>query len=162
MYYLTENGGGYTSDNTLPNGAVECTEEQATSGMYKLIEGKPVASVDIAKHLRDFKTKELSSQCKATLLSGFFSSALGENCMYGSTECDQRNLLTLSTINNGGKLYCLKQEQWQFMQHSPEQVKKVLTDWMIFLQANQTKLAQLTETVNSMDLAEIDKVNWHD
>ena len=162
MYFLNENSGGFAVDGVLPDGAVACSEEQALSGTFKLVDGKVTGLAESEKLdvLKDAKKSELSSSLKSALVGGFFSSALGENIEYPSSEIDQKNLLSAALAGVVSGLWC-KQENWKFVSHSPEQIKQVLIDWQTFFNAQQDKyVGLLDDAFKAKTGQKLEKIEW--
>lgn len=64
-------------------------------------------------------------------LTSFKSSALGKSGIYDSDLVQQANLLQILSLNKGGKLRVqLEGEQKQYIFHTKEQVKLVMSDWV--------------------------------
>lgn len=71
--------------------------------------------------------------------SGFKSSALGTEFLYGSKDLDQHNLVITATT--GGSVWAEGPDGWVFRPHTAEQAQQVLRDFTAFRDALRTKLA---------------------
>jgi glycerol uptake facilitator-like aquaporin len=116
------------------------------------------------------KLAELSLACKAQLLGGFTSSALGSAHAYPSNDDDQRNLqsaaIAAQTAPAGWTtpLWCASgtPEAWAFETHTAAQVLQVNADWVSFRAATQSKYADLVSQVNAPNasLATLQAIAW--
>lgn len=73
-----------------------------------------------------------------TIVGGFLSSALGEERSYPSTPLDQTNMLHASVV--GGLLMCALDDDWTLEEHTPEQARQVLTDFVAMRDAARATL----------------------
>lgn len=100
-------------------------------------------------------------------MAGFESSALGQVHTYGSSDSDQRNVLSaaLASQEQAGSwtalLWCASNGAWTFAAHTASQVMQVNDDWLAFRQALQKKCADLIAQIKAAKtVGAVQALNW--
>ena len=115
------------------------------------------------------KINELNKLCKSSIISGFTSSALGEDYHYPSKEIDQANLNASVTASLYPYLestwttpfWCEHNGEWAYHNHTAQQIQQVGQDGKVAILAHLNKNAQLRIQIeNASTLDEINKINW--
>ena len=114
------------------------------------------------------RIRALRFDCLHAITSGFTSSALGKVYTYGSSDTDQANLghdavdAQASDDKWRAPIWCSDAKgQWSLRDHDAKQVAAVFSDFRAMRAAAQSKLASLTERVNTAKSGDIVKaVAW--
>lgn len=128
--------------------------------------GQPQALAAALDQLRTAKAAELRRACRAALLGGFTSSALGAIRAYPSTPSDQQNLsdallTALPSPSLETPLWCTNSAGWAFQPHTALQVGQVHSDWVTFRIAQQRKLLLLqTSTDTAASAQALAAITW--
>lgn len=116
---------------------------------------------------QDLQCQRVSAACAASLMAGFESSALGQVHTYGSSDSDQRNVLSaaLASQEQAGSwtalLWCASNGAWTFAAHTASQVMQVNDDWLAFRQALQKKCADLIAQIKAAKtVGAVQALNW--
>jgi hypothetical protein len=168
LYYLIEYNGqivnGTSFDDTLPIGAVECTEDVYRNCVeYSIANGAlvPLASSVLLSQAQAAQIAALSAACQSYLLAGFSSSALGSAHTYPSTLTDQQNQASVAAAGTGGNLWCESGTVWSLTAHTAVQATQVVSDWKTYLNAAQTRLQTLITSVNAAaTVAAAQAISW--
>jgi hypothetical protein len=175
-YFLVDAGGaiigtGCTPDGTFPNGAIECDQQQNQNPHgYSIIGGEvietPPSGAELLAAAQAAKIAELSAACKASIVSGFTSSALGAAYTYPAKDTDQQNLASSvidSLLANGAAgwvtpFWCADASgDWEFRAHTAAQIQKVGQDAKAAVLAAMAKNQTLAGQVAAA--ATVDAVN---
>ncbi len=125
--------------------------------------GNPVAvdpsSLLTVAEIQLAQINRLREACRATIESGFTSSAVGSSYTYPSGPTDQRNLadaMNASMVPDLASswttlLWCqsASANTWALSPHTARQVQQVHSDWIAFRVSQQMKLMNLTTQVNA-------------
>lgn len=109
------------------------------------------------------KMVELKELCKYELLGGFTSDALGSSHVYSSEYENQVNLSEAVSRNTPVNYKCMEVSTAvkNRKRHTPNQVKQVQQDWILFKEA---KFAQLDELILQIENAttedEVNAIVW--
>lgn len=116
------------------------------------------------------KVAELSAACKAVILSGFESSALGTTYSYPAKDTDQQNLASsvLASVLPGvaadweTPFWCAdEQGAWAFRLHTAAQIQQVGKDGKAAILAAMTKNQQLADQVMAAKtVADVQAITW--
>jgi hypothetical protein len=114
---------------------------------------------------KNLKISELDRQCTESILGGFYSSASGQEIIYGYDEKDQSNLnFQLNAINAGIEtepVYWKGKGQQSFLPYTFEQFKQICSDAKIHFKTKYMKYQQLLQQVNEATTQEeIDAIVW--
>lgn len=113
--------------------------------------------------LKQQKIDELRNLCNTTILSGFYSSASGENLLFGSDETDQLNLLgQMAALSVSVEPIVWKVKGiLQFVQLSKEQFTQLYLDGKTHKETNMLKYFGLVSQVNAAQtIEEIENIVW--
>lgn len=125
-----------------------------------------VCDIELAKRVKSSKIREA---CRADILNGFVSYALGEEFFYPYTLIDQQNLnnaLVLSSIETNPtwltQAWCRDVAgNWTFANHTAAQIQKVGVDGRAHFEAKTVKNANLqAQIVSTTTQEEIDLIVW--
>ena len=158
-------GGILQEDNTyvyeIP---INCVDVPLQGSFYKPQWDNNIKQwVDVGEleELNDIKhsvINKLNNDCERQILSGFTSNALGDTYEYKSDRDDQSNLIGVVAGGEGGYFKC-KLNDWEYLPHTHEQIKKVLNDGknykLTLLQQNQAKKE---DVMNAKSVAEIEEI----
>jgi hypothetical protein len=165
----------------IPADAVNITDAEfrtlldaraAGQEIYAGPDGKPLARppakpspAEQAGLLHASKVTEINSACEATIIGGFWSSALGAAHQYSSQLDDQLNL-TGSVLRGADMPYACRDQQGlkAFRVHTVAQLRQVGDDFTLFklqlLQyANELK-QQLDQALTAGDVDALERVTW--
>lgn len=96
---------------------------------------------------RAAKVAALRLAADAAITDGFASSALGAPHVYPSATTDQANLVQAAT-GGGGALWCADADgAWSFLDHTADQSRAALADFVAARTLHQHRLAALTASV---------------
>jgi hypothetical protein len=113
------------------------------------------------------QVQSLSNSCKAAIVNGFTSSALGSAYTYPSEMTDQHNMQTAAIVaglptNPQGwttQLWCANSSGvWAYVAHTPAQAQQVVSDWQKNKDALQSQYANLVAQVNASTVETVDQV----
>lgn len=165
--------GFYTYAPTLEDNERECTTEQYEDwGNFKLLNNvvtyePPIATLDAIKAAR---ISELRSACEAEIVGGFKSVALGDVHHYPSDIKAQVNLMGSVTDSlvpglpsNWTTPFWVRDEAgvWAWKMHTAAQIQQAGRDGKANVVAAQTKLSELTATVeNAENETSFEAVVW--
>jgi hypothetical protein len=160
---VDENG----NDNTppFPDGAVECTLEVYNNPEgYTISNGViiPPTDAELLLLAQTAQNNLLSQSCQTYLYAGFTSDALGSVYNYPSTATDQQNLASAAATDTTASLWCQPiGGVWAFVAHTADQVTKVSSDWLAYLNAAQARLISLNTQVNAATTtAAAEAITW--
>jgi len=126
-------------------------------------------SSEAIEEARSKKSVSLDADCKQSIVSGFYSSALGVEHFYPSKETDQANLnasVTSSFYPNlpedwATPFWCSLDGDWQYVEHTAEQIQQVGLDGKTailgYLAKNQALHTQLQQAET---LEEVEVIQW--
>lgn len=138
-------------------GALSCAYPPVTvvNGALVIPTGPTLAQAQSAQ------VATLRSACQSAITGGFSSSALGSAYTYGSGVTDQANLNTIASSPTGGSLWCETGGSWTMKPHTQAQAQAVLSDFVAWLNACQSKLAALTAEVEAATTVEaVKSITW--
>lgn len=171
----------------LIDGGIEITQEQYQQALAGMLAGlevtiddgfkvapkpEPVEPPKPAPTLDDLKAAKvaaLSISCKAAIVAGFDSSALGSVHHYPSKDTDQMNLSSsvLASILPGNPadwttpFWCADGDTWAFVPHTATQIQQVGRDAKAAILTLMAKNAQLAaQAMAATDPAELDAIAW--
>lgn len=90
---------------------------------------KPIARVVPTEETAAATKRASDANIADKITGGFTSSALGTPREYPSSQTDQTNLVHAAQV--GGKLWSALNDVWEFLPHTADQAKQVLTDFVI-------------------------------
>lgn len=183
MFYSKSTGGFYDPaihGDAIPADAVEVTETEHKTLMAAQSEGKAITAdangspvaIDPTTLLtlaqaRAQQTAKVRAACALALLSGFTSSALGAERVYGSNHDDQSNLLNAAMASQGQpatwttRLWCADNVGWSLAAHAAAQVQQVNADWLTFRLSQQQKCADLISQIDeATSVKSALAINW--
>ena len=112
--------------------------------------------------LKQNKINEVNSNARKLIVSGFYSSVLGESHLYPSDEHDQMNLIGLVSSGIDSIFKCKKNisDNWEYKNHTKAQLKQLLQDGAnykktILVIANERK----NEINNCKTYEELEKIS---
>ena len=117
------------------------------------------------------KLLSINTECNKAIISGFKSSALGEEYFYYSTIEEQSTLTSLITLGIDSNFKCQKinivdnvevKENRVQVPHTLAQLKQVLTDGAIHIKAQIDRKDELEALINSQDITieELELIEW--
>ena len=117
------------------------------------------------EEIRNEKIEEINKACEIEIISGFTSTALGDEYLYQSDRDDQLNLMGLVANQKDNYLKCgiyeNKKFNWDYKIHTIDQLKNVLADGAEYKLKILTKANILKNNINnSIPLEEIDRIIW--
>lgn len=115
----------------------------------QLVAPTPPPEAELLAQAKQAQSQLIYDACARAITAGYMSSALGYECEYASMHTDQANLLSLAQAGQGGSVWCASKEGWTFVPHTAEQVTVVLTDWVRYRDAQQSKYAALLSQINA-------------
>jgi hypothetical protein len=104
--------------------------------------------------LQLIKISQINTAASKVITSGFNSSALGSTYLYASDRDSQTNLIGIvqvANLNNSNEIYPCENESgaWDRLEHTPQQLAKVLTDGKDRMQAIKIYADGLKSQANS-------------
>ena len=108
------------------------------------------------------QTNKISSACGESIVSGFFSNALGSLYQYPCDSNTQANITNLSLSGANGSVWCGNSPtNWNFVPHTPTQLKHLHLDMILHIQTNQTKFSELLIQIQDATTPEaVQAINW--
>ena len=106
---------------------------------------------------------EINLSCQKEIESGFKSNALGESHLYQSDKQDQLNLVGVVTSGVAQPFKCSVDggESWEWIEHTHEQLKQVLSDGAVVKATLLQKAGLLKAQVSSASsVEELDAIEW--
>lgn len=110
---------------------------------------------------------KMGAACRAAILAGFASSALGTEHSHPSQDADQRNLQSAVSASIGAAatwttpIWCASAGSWSLVSHSAAQVQQVNADWLAFRVAAQQKYANLIAKINAAtSVTAVQAITW--
>ena len=117
--------------------------------------------------LKKQKIKELNDRAEKEIISGFTSNALGSEHLYQSEPTDQLNLIGIvqtAQLTNSNQLFKCSADNgktWDYVEHTPEQLTKVLEDGKQRKQDILIKCAELkAKVLQAQTEDEVKAVVW--
>ena len=151
----------------LPDNEVACTQEQAANPTKFVAENGVVVQTTTAQV--QGKVDELRDACKAAILGGYVSSALGTPHTYPSLLEDQMNLIgavTDSLTASAGwtvEFWCADtQGVWALRSHTASEIQGVMRDAKAVRVGYSVKLDQLCNAARAAagDSAALNAIKW--
>ncbi len=159
-YYLIANGNGFSPDGTIPEGGIECTQEQhANASAWTIKDGKITPYWMGLDDARALQASAIKAACQDAITGGFTSSALGSAYTYPSDDVAQRNI-SMCAIE-AGLLWCETAGTWAMVEHTVPQAQLVQKDLFSMIQANQAKYQKLLLEIGAaMTVSAVQGVCW--
>lgn len=180
QYARIDSDGFYVEPVLFDEGVIPVDEDvvivDVQEGLYKprwdgeaWVEGLTQAEIDARtgntlEQLKVKKMEEIWTACNTEILSGFLSSATGEELLYGFDEEDQKNLTGVLTLMNANP--SLTQVDWKPkgvapFPHTKEQMVQICADAFVHKQTNINKYWTLRDQVESSTVAaDIINIGW--
>ena len=153
-YFQLANGdaAGFDNPADAPAGATPITAEQ-----FAAIATTPALTLAQAQAAQ---VATLTADCRASILSGFTSSALGATYTYPSDQITQGNQGMVANSPVGGGLWC-SASATGLTGHTQAQAQQVCADFVKWLNACQQRLVTLNAQVNAATtVAGVQAVSW--
>ena len=184
LYHVTSSTGldtthyeGRVIEGIYPNdeyyikdgGAVKYPHKPSEFHVWSVIETSWIVTATSITSAVDFKLTELKSSCELEILSGFSSSALGEEHHYPAKTIDQANLNASVTASMYPNLppdwttpfWCEKDGEWLYKLHTAAQIQQVGLDGKNTILACLAKNEGLQTLLKACTtLEQIQGINW--
>lgn len=153
--------GGFIYENELPEGEFLIWNEK-----LKKVEVDEKKEISI---LKKSKRNEINSLCEVSIISGFKSSALGEEYFYYSTLEEQTTLNSLINLGFDSNLKAqkislvegveVKEERKQYP-HTLAQLRQILIDGAIHIKVQIDRKDELEVLINNATAEELELIEW--
>ncbi|WP_413722704.1 hypothetical protein ACL2XG_05265 [Sodalis sp. RH24] len=162
----------YSDDvNIIPSGAIALTDEQwkdlCENQGSRVWDSETSVVTDSVISISESQANQiamLTTACATAIISGYLSSAMGKEYVYGSQLTDQANLVQTAYSASGGDLWCKNgDDAWEFITHTQEQAQAVLAGFVTFRNKQQQQLVTLTALVKSANSPDdVKNIVWVD
>ena len=153
--------GGFIYENELPEG-----EFLIWNDKLKKVEVDEKEEISI---LKKSKRNEINSLCEVSIISGFKSSALGEEYFYYSTLEEQTTLNSLINLGFDSNFKAqkislvegveVKEERKQYP-HTLAQLRQILIDGAIHIKVQIDRKDELEVLINNATAEELELIEW--
>jgi hypothetical protein len=130
----------------------------------------PPTDEELLEQLRTYKAEQIDLACRAAILSGYESNALGQSHHYPSKTTDQANMIGSVTDSYNPEnlptwstpFWCANQAgQWEFRLHDATQIRRAGAAGKAYIAACQLQNSQLQAMIQAAEtFQDLEKIAW--